>query len=153
MLTFNGATINGTNNVVLENDSINGSDISLQTSAMAAGPVLPWVSFLAMQLETLSVLNGNGTIGISDIISSSNGLQTPLTFAGSGSGRVNITGTANTWTGNINVTGGEVRFTAATSLGNAANTITVDGGRFGIANGGTVDLSARSIYLGATAGT
>ena len=114
---------------------------------MAAGPVLPWVSFWQCNWKHYVTERQWQAIGISDIISSSNGLQTPLTFAGSGSGRVNITGTANTWTGNINVTGGEVRFTAATSLGNAANTITVDGGRFGIANGGTVDLSARSIYL------
>ncbi|MGP8199264.1 MAG: beta strand repeat-containing protein [Limisphaerales bacterium] len=153
VLTFNGATINGTNNVVLENDSINGSDVTITNVGNGGGAGVTMGVVLGNATGNIIVLNGNGTIGISDIISSSNGLQTPLTFAGSGSGRVNITGTANTWTGNINVTGGEVRFTAATSLGNAANTITVDGGRFGIANGGTVDLSARSIYLGATAGT
>ena len=147
IFTFNGATINAVPNVIIENGSpsnftVQDNNGGTDTMGMA----------LANTTENIISLDGAGNIVISDIISSTSG-TTPFTFAGSGSGRVDITGTANTWTGNIKVTGGEVRFTGAGSLGNSGNTVTVDGGRFGIVSGGAVDLSARSIFLGATAGT
>jgi autotransporter-associated beta strand protein len=145
-LTINGTTVNGAANVILRNASTKNltlADGSAETMGVA----------LANPVESIISLDGSGAIGIGSIISSSNGGTTPLTFAGSGSGEVDITGTANTWTGSIKVTGGEVRFSADGSLGNPANTVTIDGGRFGIVSGGSVDLSDRLIYLGATAGT
>jgi autotransporter-associated beta strand protein len=149
VLTVNGATINSIANVILENDSAN--NVTIQNTNGGSATV-SMVLALANPTENIILLNGSGDIVISDMISSSSG-TTPLTFAGSGSGLVEIMGTANTWTGNITVSGGEVRFLAANSLGNSANAVTVDGGRFGIVSGGTVDLSARTILLGATAGT
>jgi autotransporter-associated beta strand protein len=147
-LTVNGTIVNGVTNVIIRNASTKSltiSDGSTEAMNLALGNTT----------ENIIQLDGSGAIGISNIIMSAVGASgpTPLTIAGSGSGEVDITGTANTWVGNIKVTGGEVRFTADASLGDSGNTVTVDGGRFGIASGTTVDLSDRLIYLGATAGT
>ena len=95
----------------------------------------------------------NGTQTFSGIISNTSG---GITFAANAStdGRFDFTNTANTFTGDVNINGGEVRFTADGSLGNAANDIIIDGGRFGIASGATVTLGAgRQIFVGDGIGT
>ena len=65
-------------------------------------------------------------------------------------GRFEITNEANTYTGNITITGGEVRFTSDGSIGNAANDISIDGGRFSKASDATtVTLGVgREILIG-----
>ena len=97
----------------------------------------------------------SGTNTFSAIISNTG--SGGITFAANANtdGRFDITGTANTFTGNIGINGGEVRFTADGSIGNAANDIIIDGGRFGKASDATtVTLGAgRDIYVGDGAGT
>ncbi|NQX00445.1 autotransporter-associated beta strand repeat-containing protein, partial [bacterium] len=95
----------------------------------------------------------NGTQLFSGIVSNTSG---GITFAANANtdGRFDFTNTANSFTGDVNVNGGEVRFTADGSLGNAANDIILDGGRFGIASGATVTLGAgRQILVGDGVGT
>ena len=97
----------------------------------------------------------NGTNTFSAIISNTG--SGGITFAANANtdGRFEITNAANTFTGNIGINGGEVRFTADGSIGNAANDIILDGGRFGKASdANTVTLGAgRDIYVGDGAGT
>ena len=97
-------------------------------------------------------LGNNGTQTFSGIIS--NGGLTFAANSGAG-GRFDITGAANTFTGPININGGEVRFTVDGSMGNAANDIIIDGGRFGKASDATtVTLGAdRDIFVGDGLGT
>jgi autotransporter-associated beta strand protein len=95
----------------------------------------------------------NGTQTFSGIVSNTSG---GITFAANAStdGLFAFTNTANTFTGDVNINGGEVRFTADGGLGDAANDIILDGGRFGIASGATVTLGAgRQILVGDGIGT
>ena len=97
----------------------------------------------------------SGTNTFSAIISNTG--SEGITFAANANtdGRFEITNAANTFTGNIGINGGEVRFTSDGSIGNAANDIIIDGGRFGKASDTTtVTLGAgRDIYVGDGAGT
>ena len=97
----------------------------------------------------------NGANTFSAIISNTG--SGGITFAANANtdGRFEITNAANTFTGDVGINGGEVRFTADGSIGNAANDIIIDGGRFGKANDTTtVTLGAgRDIYVGDGAGT
>jgi len=99
-------------------------------------------------------LGNNGTQTFSAIISNTgSGGITFAANAGAG-GRFDITNAANTFTGDININGGEVRFTSNGSLGNAANDIIIDGGRFATASAATYALGAgREIFVGDGAGT
>ena len=99
-------------------------------------------------------LGNDGVQTFSGTISNTSGGITFSANAGA-KGRFDITGMGNTFTGPININAGEVRFSSNGSLGNAGNTVTVDGGRLGILGNAnaTVDLSSRSILLGSTAGT
>jgi autotransporter-associated beta strand protein len=100
-------------------------------------------------------LGNNGTQTFSGIISNSSGGITFSANSGlTGTGRFDITGTANTFTGPINITAGEARFTADESLGNSANTIVIDGGRLATASAATYTITAgRGIAVGDGAGT
>ena len=97
----------------------------------------------------------SGTNTFSAIISNTG--SGGITFAANANtdGRFDITNAANTFTGNIGINGGEVRFTSDGSIGNAANDIIIDGGRFGkFSDATTVTLGAgRDIYVGDGAGT
>jgi autotransporter-associated beta strand protein len=145
-LTFNGATVNGVANVVLENANSGGNDLVIRDNGGSTG-LMPFA--LADTTENIVSLDSSGGITIGDTIVSSNGLTTPLTFAGSGSGIISITGTANTFSGNVKLTGTEVDFSGDGSLGNATNNITVNGGRFAVPINTSVTLSSgRTIFLG-----
>jgi fibronectin-binding autotransporter adhesin len=103
-------------------------------------------------------LGNKGTVTFSGVIS--NGALNFGAAAGadasvSSNGRFDITNSANTFTGNINIDGPEVRFSADGSLGNSANDIIIDGGRFSKASDATtVTLGAgRDVYVGDGAGT
>jgi len=99
-------------------------------------------------------LGNNGAQTFSGIISNTSGGITFSANAGV-TGNFGITGNANTFTGPINITGGDVRFTSDGSIGNGANDIIIDGGRFGKANdANTVTLGAgRDIFVGDGVGT
>ena len=99
-------------------------------------------------------LGNNGVQTFSGIISNTSGGITFSANAGV-TGNFGITGNVNTFTGPINITAGEVRFTSDGSIGNGANDIIIDGGRFGKANdANTVTLgSGRDIFVGDGVGT
>ena len=149
-LRLSGTTVNSVTNVILRNNSSQNLTIQntqgsgSQTMALSLGNVT----------ENKIVLDGSGSIVVSNVIKSDSG-TTPLTIMGAGSGRVDIAGSSNTFTGNINVSGVEVRFTADGSMGHAANDILIDGGRFAKASDSTtVTLGAgRDISIGDTVGT
>jgi len=99
-------------------------------------------------------LGNNETVVFGGVIS--NTATNGLTFAATagGTGRIDVTNTANTFTGNLTVTGGEVRFTAAGSFGNANNNIIIDGGRLATLSGASYTLaSTHAIFIGDTTGT
>jgi fibronectin-binding autotransporter adhesin len=108
---------------------------------------------LGSAVRTLT-LGNDGTQTFSGIISNTSGGLTFAANSGAG-GRFDITNTGNTFTGPININGGEVRFTADGSIGNAANDIVIDGGRFAKASDAlTVTLGAgRDISVGDAVGT
>ncbi len=96
----------------------------------------------------------NGAHGFSGIVSNTG--SGGITFAAlpATDGRFEISNAANTFTGDININGGEVRFTSDGSLGNAANDVIIDGGRFATANAVTYTLGAgRQIFVGDGADT
>lgn len=104
-------------------------------------------------------LGNRGTMTFGGVIQNTSG---GITFAAapgaaasvSGAGRFEITGTSNTFTGDLSFTGAEVRFANNGSLGNAANNIVINGGRFGIVSGTSFTIpSSRSITVGDAAGT
>jgi autotransporter-associated beta strand protein len=64
---------------------------------------------LAIQQIYIITVDGAGNIVISSVIGSVSG-STPFSVSGSGAGRLDLTGTSNTFTGNINLNGPEVRF-------------------------------------------
>lgn len=142
-LTLAGVTVNGMANVILRNNSSEKLEINngagASTTAVALGNAT----------NNRVVIDNDGNVEINATVT---GTGRPLEITGTGTGRLDLTGT-NTFTGNISITGAEVRLSSSASAGNAANTITVDGGRLGIVSGGSVDLSARSIFLGQTTGT
>ncbi len=104
-------------------------------------------------------LGNRGNVTFGGVIANTSG---GITFAAapgagasvSGAGRFEITGTSNTFTGDLSFTGAEVRFANNGSLGNAANNIVINGGRFGIVSGASFTIpSSRSITVGDAAGT
>ena len=139
-LTLKGATVNGVDHVVLRNGS-NGKDLVIQDSGSSGTLNQNMTLALGDPVENLVVLDSAGALVISDVIASSSG-TTPLTFTGVGAGTISVTNPANTFTGNIKVTGTELDIIADGSLGNTANNLTLNGGRFGIVSGVTVILSS-----------
>jgi autotransporter-associated beta strand protein len=104
-------------------------------------------------------LGNKGTVTFGGVIQNTSG---DITFAAApgaeatvaSAGRFDVTNLANTFTGNLTFTGAEVRFSGDGSLGNAANDIIIDGGRFAIASGSNVALGAsRDIQVGDGPGT
>lgn len=148
-LTLVGTTVNSISNTILS--SAASSDWTISSgSGMSVT--------LTNTTNNVIQLNGSGNIVLSASINSA---AAPLTFAGGGSGRIDITG-SNTFatSGNrLNLTGPEVRFTNDASFGIApvsaqANYIIIDGGRMATASASTYTLNAnRGIQVGATAGT
>jgi len=141
VFTLNGTTVNNVTNVILRNAS--SANLTLADGSSKTMGIV-----LGNSIENIVSLDGSGNLTISAVISNGRG-TTPLTFAGSGSGATAITGTNNTFKGSIQVTGAEVDFSGDGSLGNAANNLTVNGGRLGIAKATAVTISSsRRIFLG-----
>lgn len=150
VLTINGGTIQSSGTRAYANSSIViGGDF---TNSGTGNATFSGAIALGSANRTITNSLTSGSRIYSGVISSTG--TAGLSFAGAGSGETAITNTGNTFIGDITITGGEVRFSANGSLGNASNSITIDGGRFGIASAaGTVDLSSRNIFLGSNAGT
>ncbi len=131
-------------NVALANDAANLT----YTNNMALGGT-----------NRILTLGNAGSVAFGGVISNTGGVGVTFAATTGGTGRFDVTGTANTYTGTTTITGGEVRFTSDASLGTApgsltANSIVIDGGRFATLNGATYTLNSnRGIQIGATAGT
>lgn len=165
VLTLNGGTVASNSTRSLANTKYGGGIViggnvqfgELVTNVALASSTAN-LSFannvsLGSGVRTFTLGNG-GTQTFSGIISNTSGGISFSATAG-GTGNFAITGAANTFTGPININAGEARFTADGSIGNAANDIIIDGGRFGKASDATtVTLGAgRDIFVGDGAGT
>lgn len=164
LLTLNGGTVAGSANRILTDKYDSGiviggnvqfGELATVVSSASSTANLTFNNNVGLGSANRTLTQGNnGTNSFSGIISNTSG---GLTFAANVStdGRFEITNASNTFTGPINVTGGEVRFTADGSIGNAANDIVIDGGRFAKASDAlTVTLSGgRDISVGDAVGT
>ena len=164
LLTLNGGTVAGSANRILTDKYDSGiviggnvqfGELATVVSSASSTANLTFNNNVGLGSANRTLTQGNsGTNTFSGIISNTSG---GLTFAAnvSADGRFEITNASNTFTGPINVTGGEVRFTADGSIGNAANDIVIDGGRFAKASDAlTVTLGGgRDISVGDAVGT
>jgi autotransporter-associated beta strand protein len=164
LLTLNGGTVAGSANRILTDKYDSGiviggnvqfGELATVVSSASSTANLTFNNNVGLGSANRTLTQGNnGTNSFSGIISNTSG---GLTFAANVStdGRFEITNASNTFTGPINVTGGEVRFTADGSIGNAANDIVIDGGRFAKASDAlTVTLGGgRDISVGDAVGT
>jgi autotransporter-associated beta strand protein len=145
---INSATVNSITNVSIM--SASSQNITIQNTQGSGNQTM--ALSLGSTIDNKLVVNGSGNIVIASTMISNSG-STPLTIQGSGAGRVDITGT-NTFTGDININGGEVRFAADGSIGNSANDIIIDGGRFATVSASTFTLgTGRQIFVGDGVGT
>ena len=165
-LVLNGGTIAANDNRAFANTRFGGG---ITIGGNVQFGELSTIVALALSTANLSFANNVSLGGANRILTSgNNGSNTfsaiisntgsgGITFAANANtdGRFEITNAANTFTGDVGINGGEVRFTADGSIGNAANDIIIDGGRFGKASDTTtVTLGAgRDIYVGDGAGT
>ncbi|WP_461782869.1 beta strand repeat-containing protein [Prosthecobacter sp.] len=165
LLTLNGGTLASNNPRNFDNTrfpggiviggSVQFGELATVVSLASSTANLSFANNVSLGSSTRTFTQGNnGAHVFSGIISNTSG---GLTFAANAStdGRFDLTNAANTFTGDINVNGGEVRFTTDGSLGNAANDLIIDGGRFSKANDATtVTLGAgRTIAVGDGVGT
>jgi autotransporter-associated beta strand protein len=146
ILTLNGASVNGVNDVILHNAS--SKTLTLQPSNGGTG-----VMTVALGDSTNNIIQldaGSITVGCNI---TETGAGRKLTIAGASTGAVSLTGN-NSFSGGFYVLGSEVDVSSDSGLGAASNNITLDGGRLGSNSGLTFAIaSARNIYLGATVGT
>ena len=168
-LTLNGGAVAGSASRTLTNKYAGGITIggSVQfgefaTNVAVANDTANLTFSNAMSLGAANrtlTLGNRGTMTFGGVVQNTSG---GITFAAapgaeasvSGAGRFDITGTSNTFTGDLSFTGAEVRFANNGSLGNAANNIVINGGRFGIVSGTSFTIpSSRSITVGNAAGT
>jgi autotransporter-associated beta strand protein len=151
LLTLNGGTVAGsaTRNLTDKYDSgivvggnVQFGELATNVTIASSSANLTFNNNVNLGSATRTFTQGN------------NGSNTFAANAGT-DGRFELTNTANTFTGDININGGEVRFTTDGSMGNAANDITIDGGRFAKASDATtVTLGAgRTLSVGDGAGT
>lgn len=142
----NGITIGG---------NVQFGALATEVSLSSSTANLVFDNNVSLGAASRTLMQGNnGSHGFTGVISNTG--SGGITFAAlSGTdGRFDITNAANTFTGDITVTGGEVRFTADGSLGNAANDIIIDGGRFATLSGASYTLGGgRQIFVGDASGT
>lgn len=165
-LTLNGGTVASNGNRAFDNTrfaagifiggNVQFGELATVVSIASSSANLSFANNVNLGGSNRILTQGNeGTNTFSGIISNTG--SDGITFAANAgaSGRFDITNAANTFTGNITVTGGEVRFTTDGSMGNAANDIYIDGGRFAKASDATtLTLGAgREIFIGDGPGT
>jgi autotransporter-associated beta strand protein len=132
-LILNGAFVNGTQNVILRNGSA-------QVLTLADGPTAALEVVLGNATDNVVVIDGAGGITVSSIVS---GFDRQLTKAGSGAGRLTLSG-ANTFGGGVNLAAGTLRLASATAAGTGAITQSA-GTTLEIDTTGTV-TNAMSLY-------
>ncbi|HZV45070.1 MAG TPA: autotransporter-associated beta strand repeat-containing protein, partial [Saprospiraceae bacterium] len=155
--TGGGSFFNKFSNILIGGDIQFGSVIAPAMSNVSISFNAPMN--LGSTLRTFT-LGSTGAILFSGIISNTGSGGITFIANSDGLGRFDITNTSNTFTGpiNINGTGGsvavDVRFQADGSLGNASNTININGGRLATIAGTTYTInSSRVIHVGNTPGT
>ena len=95
-------------------------------------------------------LGNAGTVTFGGVISGTNGLS--FTANSNGSGLFDIINTSNSFTGPLNIMGGKVRIATDGCLGNATNTMLIDGGQ--LLNGASFNVAnTHLIKLGTSANT
>lgn len=147
LLTINGGTIQSSLDKVFASSSIVvGGDFEIRGTGN-------WTMNMGVDLGGATRTITNNSTGLktwNGVVIGAVG--TGLTFAGSGTSE--FTNAANTFTGDITITGSEVQFASDGSLGNAANDIVIDGGRFATSDGATFTLGAeRTVFVGNGAAT
>jgi len=105
-LTLSGATVNGTPNVILRNNSA-------QLLTLTNGSTANMAIALGNATDNVVTIDGSGGITISSAIS---GSGRSLTKAGSGAGVLTLSG-ANTFGGGVNLATGTLRLSSATAAG------------------------------------
>jgi len=165
VLTLNGGTVASNASRTIANTKYGGGiviggnvqfgELTTNVALADSGASLSFANNVSLGTGARTfTLGNNGTQTFSGIISNTSGGITFSANAGA-TGNFGITGNANTFTGPINITGGEVRFTSDGSIGNAANDIIIDGGRFGKANDANIVTlgTGRDIFVGDGVGT
>lgn len=165
VLTLNGGTIASNATRTFDNTRFGGGiviggnvqfgELATVVSIASSSANLSFANNVSLESanRTLTVGN-NGEQTFSGVVSNTG--SGGITFAANtgADGQFRLTNAANTFTGNININGGEVRFTTNGSMGNAANDIIIDGGRFATASSATYTLGAgRDVFVGDAAGT
>ncbi|MFB9088587.1 YDG domain-containing protein, partial [Flavobacterium paronense] len=153
VLTLNGGTVQSTGNrAFLNNITIGGN----YTYAGTGNTTFSGTVGLGAASRTITNSLTSGSRTFSGVVSGTSG--SGLTFDGAGAGQIYLGNGSNSFTGTININGGEVGFTSNGALGNANNTIVIDGGRLTSSStaGAAVTASwatTHAIQVGATAGT
>ena len=141
--------------ILSANSPINGAGTALIASDTYNQTFTDKIALGTATTRTIT-LGNRGTQTFGGIISGNSGL-TFSAVSGAGAtvtsnGVIALTGTANTFTGAININGPEVTFAGDGSLGNTANMINIEGGRFTVTATSTI-TAGRGIQVGSTAGT
>lgn len=145
-LILNGATVNGTQNVILRNNST-------QLLTLSNGPTSNMSLVLGNTTDNLILVDGNGGILLSSIIS---GFGRSLTKAGSGAGFLTLGG-ANTFSGATTVSAGTLRLDSSSggALGSTASVSVASGATLLVSqsnqvnDGASISLSGGTITRGA----
>lgn len=129
-LTFNGASVNSVNNVIVRNNS--SQSLTIQNIQGSGNKTMAVA--LNNSSDNVIRIDAAGGVTISSIVSGSN----PLTVSGSGTGIVALTG-ANTYTGNTTVTGATLQLnrTGGTTIPNT-NNVTINGGTLKVSTNQTI---------------
>jgi fibronectin-binding autotransporter adhesin len=151
VLQLGGRTLGATNNVVIRNSSAN--NFTVTPTATGGGGAL-----MGLQLTNSTVSNilveSSGNVLINSVVSDNGTGTGNIGVGGAGTGRVDLASTANTFTGTVTVTGSDLRIAADGSLGNSANTVTIDGGKFSTGSTTSFALAAtRGVFVGDGSGT
>jgi len=153
LLTINGGTIQSSGTRAYSNNIVIGGDFTNSGTGNAT-----FSGTVALGAATRKITNStdSGSRVYSGVVSGSIGAG--LTFDGLGAGQTYIGNAGNTFTGTITILGSEVGFANDGSLGNATNTIVIDGGRLTSTStsGSAVTStwsSTRSIQVGDSVGT
>ena len=165
-LAINGGIIAGSANRDLTGKYAGGITVggNFQLGALAANSALAsdtanltFSNNINLGAATRTITLGNkGTQTLGGVISGTAGLTfnavSGAESTAASNGTIAVTGTANGFTGPVSINGPEVSFAADGSLGNTANTLNIDGGRFTATASFTLN-AGRGIQVGGTAGT
>ncbi len=139
-LTLNGGVVNSIPNVILHNAS--NSDFTLQPILSSSGTM---GIALGNTTSNKIIIEGNGNIDITAVISSSSG-STPLIKEGSGAGILYLGGT-NTYSGGTIINSGTLSVNGSGRLGQASGNLNINNGTFQLTTA-SVSGATRNIVLG-----